>query len=519
MSSLNQFPFEVLYKIASHLETNDQRTCLTVCKAWYRPLLETLYNLVQIKDLRSFRSFLVNITHHRHQPNFYVKKLEMPYMTSDWELSERAMMFTEFELLARHCIYLTEISFIENGYWRWMARLDFTKYWLRLTKLPLSFGSKDSFIVFQGMADRITSLELRADFPSPLSVLDLIPQILNLQTLYIHDRVMTLNMLQLQKLDHIENLTLLTNVISSEDYSLRSPTKLKTFACAIDDPNSSWFSIFKSYYQDIDTLTVHCQTDNNNTEDCLLKILESVLDTTHATKIQQVKTSFYDTHDFRLTVESVIMDIIYDYTIRDRRGIPSVISFDIKYYDASVFVYPRNSFESIFSRNDTQQHVFKVTKSWLDDEKKNDEIKFLDNIINDPIHLQLTHLSITRVTHCLGPTPPFYLDILLHQYPRLESFSFSVSKKININRKRLGRPEYIEGAEIMINDPTTCFHPIRILKIKSSKINRSVFHFLFKSCTRLKKLYLHDCYFKDDETIIAIEYFCLRHGVELIIIK
>lgn len=336
---------------------------------------------------------------------------------------------------------------------------------------------------------------------------------------------MSLRISHLQQLDHVENLTLITKLIPPEDDLQRPlpPMRLKTFACAIDDPNSAWFSVFKSYYKDIDKLTVHCLTDKSSTEDALLKMIGAILDTTHATRIQQIKASFHDIHDFRLTVESVIMDIIYDYTIWDRRGIPLIIEFDIKYYDASVFVYPRNSFESTFSRSDKAHHRFKMIRSWSDDEKEKDEIGFLASLMNEPIHLQLNQLTITRVTHCLGPTPVFHLDLLLHQFPQLEYFSFTASKRNNINKKRLGRPEPMEGAEMLISKDTVTanrrFHPLQVLKMKSTKINRSVYHYLFKSCTRLRKLYLDNCYFKDDETVIAIEYFCLKHGVELIIIN
>lgn len=530
MSSQKQYPFEVLYTIASNLEKKDQLSFLTVCKAWYRPLLESLYNQVEIDNLKTFRSFLVSITHHRHLPNLHVKKLKLPSTTGtyDWELNERCMTFTEFELLARHCINLTEISFFGNGYWAWMNQLDLSRLWLRLTKLPLSFGAQDSYHVFRSMAARLVSLELGMSFPAPFNVMDLLPLMNNLRTIYIHDRKMAIDLSCLQNIKQVQNLTLMTNVAPSYYDLLPIQHNLKVFTCTIDDPNSNWFSVLKALYKDIDAVSIYLIVDKHNTGDNLLKMVGAILDMIHVTNIQQVRTLFPNTDDFSLAVESAIMDTVYDYTIWDEHGFTSSISLEIKFYDHSGFIFSHNSFESIFSRERIQEHVFKIATSRPNDNNGNYEVDFLVDIIKAPINLQLKQLVITMATSLyytrlpeIKDTRLIFLDTILDHFPHLDTFTLVVDiKEVNPNKKSKPWIDFVNYTELTIrNIPSRKPHPfIRVLNIRSAKINRSVYHYLFKSCRYLSKLHLTDCYFNDDETVIALEYLCLQNHVELIII-
>lgn len=530
MSSLKQYPFEVLFAIASNLEKKDQLSFLTVCKAWYRPLLESLYNQVEIDNLKTFRSFLVSITHHRHFPNLYVKKLKLPSTTgiNDWDQNERCVTFTEFELLARHCTNLTELSFFGNGYWAWMNKLDLSKMWLRLTKLPLSFGVKDSYYVFQSMATRLVSLELGINFSAPLYVMDLLPLMNNLQTVYIHDRKLLIDLACLKNMKHLRNLTLLTKVAPNHyDTHLAQPD-LKIFTCAIDDPNSTWFAILRTLYKNVDNVSLYLVVDQHNTGDKLLRMVGAVLDMIHVTNIQQVKTFFPNIDDFALAVESVIMDTVYDYTIWDKSGVLSTINLDVKYFDHSGFVFSHNSFESVFSRQNVQEHVFKLATSRPDDNHRNYEVDFLVDIIKSPINLQLKKLSMTIATSLyytrlpeIRDTRLVFLDTILDHFPNLDSFTLTVDvKEVNPDSK----PKIWNGrancTELTISKllPKKSHSFIHVLNIQSVKINRSVYHYLFKFCRYLWKLHLTDCYFNDDETIIALEYLCLQNHVELVIV-
>ncbi|KAI7866481.1 uncharacterized protein EV154DRAFT_488545 [Mucor mucedo] len=527
MSSLKQYPFEVLFAIASNLEKKDQLTFLTVCKAWYRPLLESIYNQVEIDNLKTFRSFLVSITHHRHLPNLYVRKLKLPSTTGiyEWDQNERSMTFTEFELLARHCTNLTEISFFGNGYWAWMNKLDLSKLWLRLTKLPLSFGVQDSYHVFQSMATRLVSFELGMNFPGPFYVMNLLPLMNNLQTIYIHDRKLSMDLSCLKNIKYLRNLTLLTNV-SPNKYDIHPvQPNLKTLTCAIDDPNSNWFPILKALYKNIICVSIYLIVDKHNTGDKLLRMIGAVLDMIHDTNIQQVKTFFPNIDDFALAVESAIMDTVYDYTIWDKSGTLSTINLDIRYFDHSGFVFSHNSFESVFSRQNVQEHVFKLATSRPDDSNCNYEVDFLVDIIKPPINLQLKKLSVTIATSLYHTRLPeikdtrlFYLDTTLDHFPYLDSFTLIVDvKEVNPNSKSKIWTDRVNCTELTISNfrlrkPHSFIH---FLTIQSAKINRSVYHYLFKFCRYLWKLHLVDCHFSDDETVIALEYLCLQNHVEL----
>jgi hypothetical protein len=138
MLSLQQLPFEVLLAITKHLEQQDKYTCLALCKAIYQPSLESLYQHVEIMTLAKFRFFLVSITHHRHQPNLHVKRLDLTL--NEWYNNDgkqqRSMTFTEFELLARYLPNLTQILFYGYENWRFMSKLDLKKYWPHLSKIP-----------------------------------------------------------------------------------------------------------------------------------------------------------------------------------------------------------------------------------------------------------------------------------------------------------------------------------------------------------------------------------------------
>jgi hypothetical protein len=549
MHSLQDLPFEVVQKIVENIDRKYKLHSLILCKSFYQPCLESLYHHVTITHLDQFRSFLLAITHHRHQPNLHVKRLDLD-ISDLWSLNyvipesyERPMMFTEFELLARHCINLTQLHFPNSMFrcWKFLQELDLQKFWPRLVKLPPLIHYNSSFQVYQDMANRLVQLDISGPFRISINLEKLIPHMRNLETVIINDMQVTLDTNFVYHLSnthpHLRHLNLWTTLKTASNSSSIDTTTaaLKTLICEIDRLDSTWFSLFNTIYRNTDSLTMTVRAPGREEE-----IIAPILYTIQSTNIKQLKSIFRNLKDFASFAENLVLETVYGYDVWDQSS-SSTISLNLNYQDYLHRL--RNKLVSQFSRrkNKIATHEFTLDCE-VDKEIDYNPITYLSkHILKKPIHLQLTRMTLTRNyklhANMLGDSRKYcytrsvFLDSALDYFPNLEYLTIAFDLETEDSPLKIGwtiipLPKYnvdfnFQKVTLSSNKPAIIpqHYSLRYLKIKSSTIDRSVYYYLFKKCPNLSILCIQDCRLKDDETLIALEYLCLEHNVELLYFK
>lgn len=561
MHSLQDLPFEIVQNIIDHLDSKDKLGCTTLCKSLYQASLESLYQHVTISTLDQFRLFLRSITHHPHNPNIHVKRLCITignwihndtydyYSTME---ERRPMMFTEFELLARFCVNLQHLYFpyYVGDYWRFMQELDLQHFWLKLSDIPALRDFQSGVLVYQYMASRLVKLDLRGPFKEPINLKNLLPQMHNLEVIRIIDKGITLDMDIMHQINNsvprLEELELRTRFTTGTNKAIspRRATTVKTLHCDIDHIDSDWFPLIKTLYKNINLLSIGFKGKHNDA-DHLFSMIPRVQDIIQSTNIQFVKCIYSHIEDMANFAENFILETVYGYDVMNLSSTSSssssTVALELDYVDFTNSREYTDLFTSQFSKGGqtSPQHEFTL-KCGVDKEYNYNAVNLLRNVLDQPIHLQVTRLVLNRrytlisTGFCLGneASYPVYLDLLLDYFPNLQSLSiqFDVTKVDGRYRRRNGRilppaeydahQKYSKLTLLDDNNNKRTMAPkqlhLQYLKIKSTGINRAVYPYLFKKCPNLSTLCIHDCRLKDEETVVALEYLCLMHNVELL---
>lgn len=530
MSTFDIFPFEVLQKIACQLNKKDKLSSLVACSALYPAMLESLYKNVVISDMVSFRYFLSSIAHHRHQPNFSVRTLSLLMNNNDIEYGTRIMTLTEFELLARYCANLVELFFYENEYWKLMNELDFTMSWPRLNKIPASQGTTESFQVYSKLKNQLVDISLCGIFEPKHNIMELVSPSERVQQFMIDDRRISLRVNNIRQVHacytQLRSLVLCTKLVGpvdDGDLAILPLKSLESLRCTIDHPNSNWFSLLKLWYKDIKFLYLHCITEYRDRPIKSINMVESILDVLHTTNIQQLQFSFVNVQQYVLLAESIMMETTYDFIMMN---IPTAISLNFRYTDMDLRNRQSNKLQCTLSKYQPLQ-VFNMHYSLENHREQYNEVRFLSELIKTPVNNQLCHLNLTRIVTLYAdpiteePTRPLHINSILDHFPNLRSLTFTllIQKR---NTKKLKNPTYNDSSDLAIvtlSDAkmSSLHHHFRCLKIVSTKVDRAIYHYLFRKCPKLSTLILESCLSHDDETHLALEYLCLEHDVDLII--
>ncbi|KAI9472137.1 MAG: hypothetical protein EXX96DRAFT_582990 [Benjaminiella poitrasii] len=135
-------PFEILLSIFSHMAAKDKYQCLCVDRKWHQPALTSIYSDVRLLSFRSFRSFLNAVAYSPQNAGRYVKRIALLFKPKQYRcriVTNKLTLF-EFESLARFCPNVQELEFViddDDDYYKLLCKVDLTRHWLRLSKLPL----------------------------------------------------------------------------------------------------------------------------------------------------------------------------------------------------------------------------------------------------------------------------------------------------------------------------------------------------------------------------------------------
>jgi hypothetical protein len=446
----------------------------------------------------------------------------------------RAMTFTEFELLARYCVNLSELYFFNIGYWRFMTEIDFTKQWLKLVKIPEFIGWRDNFEVYQQLKDRLVDISLRSLCEPQFRVMDLVNNSERVQSLAFEDSNLTLStkdLLQMHKCySQLKTLVLYTKLLKEEMDDDIEPvtTSLRSLSCTVDSPHSPWFSLFETWYKDIDSLRLRCNLEAEARSINWFVMVESILDILHSSNIQQLQFTFYNSEELKFIAEHAITETVYDDIICDTTP---TISMNFDYADADDNNLKKaNKLQCSISKKSSLRE-FDMRYN-LGHEEGWSEIDFLKKLMKNPIRYQLTHLSLTRIiTRGTHPdaykykTPrPLHLDSVLDYFPNLHSLKFTLEKEeqcyFGANKPPKNKDDsYLATVTLGDKNISSLHGRLQCLQVVSTTIDPSVYQYLFRKCPHLSSLILKNSRIRDDETLLALEYLCLENNVELIMIK
>lgn len=540
-------PYEVLLQIVTFLDTADKITCLKVCTAWYRPTLESLYSNAQFYSLCKLRKFINMIAHHPLTPGIYVRRLRLFNATRNTR-QERPMIFTEFELLTRYCINLNELYFNEPWYWYCLLQLDWSCTWLNLHKLPAVYSlSYITRTLYPKLGDRLTEFHVqrRPEFDVMVHLLSTMP---NIQSIILGGTIWNLTTTELQRIHlaaprarilktmfrvphfthHQLSISKYTNNNSLLDY----------LHCHIDHPNSGWFSIIPNMYYNVHTLLLQLIDHNSRRmgEEDILSVasFESAVNMIKHIDVQQLEIML-KSHDLKNHVEDMILSLVYEYNLMEP-AIISTVSFVLEYSDEQYLGGNGNRFHKQWSLKSTSTRSFSKSRHGIqkyvhheftmnfDISEKLDcnEMDALKGFITDPINLSVTMLTMTReINHSsLARKMPYliYFDSLLDHFQNLEFLSLGCIVGHSQFRAIMEhQTKYMQlSVSSMAMANRNIYSSFRSLTVRSVKINRSLYQYLFKKCPNISTLKIINCKL-DEETTLVLEYLCLQHNVLLCI--
>lgn len=542
-----KLPYEVLLQIVAFLDITDKIACLTVCRAWYRPTLEAVYNNAQFHSIGKLRKFINVIAHHPHTPGIYVKRLRLINTAQARNRRIRPMIFTEFELLARYCINLNEFYFNEPKYWCWLVQLNWSSTWLNLGKLP-AINSLDYMTrtLYPKLADRLTEFHTQRlpKFDVMVQLLSVMPKIQSIVLGGINWNLTT-NELQRLHLAAPQAKKLITMFYvppsTHQTFSLtechHASSLLDHLQCRIDHPDSGWFPIIQNMYYNVHTLFLQLVDQYNyarGDESQSVLIFESAVNLIKHIRVQHLEISLRS-HDLKNYVEDMIMSLMYEYTLIDPT-IHSTVSLELDYFDKQ-YCYGGNGdryhkqklFKSLSTRSVSNgrhgiqnyvHHAFTINFD-IPEELDYNEMNAIKGFITHPIHLSVTRLAMTReiTRQSLSRKTPYfiYLDLLLAYFQNLESFSLGCIIDSYHLRPLEHQTNYMQlSVSSMSTSDQNKYVSFRSLTVKSIKINRSLYQYLFKKCPNISILKIVDCKL-DEETALVLEYLCLQHNVLLCI--
>lgn len=525
-------PFEVARLISRHISTKDTLECLLVCKSWYRPMFESLFNSVTIKTCRSFRAFLYVIAHHELTPGKFVKKMEL-YME---DFRERPVTFTEFELLSRYCHNLRELMFFYIQYWDYMNDLDLSITWLHLRKVPVS-RNRASLEVCCKLKDRLEQVALDApDWSILLPFLSsstpcsrLLKMDVDAYSLFLTaDTVRSIHrcaplVQELSLMACMENINDSPPSLPLVDKRMNHVQELK---CLIHHPDSAWFPVIKSTYYDIDKLAMVISdmppqhvgyTARHYTK---FEIVRSLIDLIKNTTIRELEMDFKFVDDISF-LQAATATLLYDQC----NDLTMTMPVSVK----ASFVMPgdfdsHHQFFAKLTTTETPEQEKRVRHQLryrfigeLDEDNDEQDVSELDLLaytLIRPINKLVAELILD-----IGFGDNFLWSYYVVTKKRCVCFDQVLSYFINLESLALSSSlfEFCGGVVkfTVSNTVKNIKHKsLKALTVKNAFIDKCVYQFLFKNCTQLSTLTLVDCRI-DDETTLILECLSLESDVLL----
>ncbi|KAI8640650.1 hypothetical protein BD408DRAFT_444984 [Parasitella parasitica] len=486
-------------------------------------MFESLYNSVVIRTCRSFRVFLYIIAHHELTPGKFVKKLEL-YIE---DFNERPVTSTEFELLSRYCVNLNILMFFHTKYWRCMNELDLTNIWPHLRIVPIS-RNRVSFDVCNRIKDRLEEVAFFAQDEYILTFMSTpCPKLLKME---IATRHLLLTIDIVRSLHNcaplVQDFCLMACMENITDSSFSIPlvdnsnNHVQHLKCLIHHPDSAWFSIIKSTYHSIDTLTLIIsntpprQSGYTSRPYTKFEIVRSIMDLIKSTGIRELEMDFKFIADISF-MQAATATLLYNHcdkilnksipvSVRASFNIPGNFDrfhgFKLKTFKSSEKAKTKYEIEYRFIREFNENYDHSVS-----------ELNMLEYTIIRPINKLVLHLTMEIGAVCefsgsniMTKKRHVHFDQILNYFSNLESLTVA------------SHLYEFSGRNLILSTTTKKAdnNSLKYLAIQNISIDKRIFLFLFKHCTALSKLTLTDCQI-DDVTTLALECLALESDVLL----
>ncbi|OBZ80707.1 hypothetical protein A0J61_11245 [Choanephora cucurbitarum] len=253
-----------------------------------------------------------------------------------------------------------------------------------------------------------------------------------------------------------------------------------------------------------------------------MECLDSIFDLVKHTSIQHLNVHVRHPYDHSF-IENYTLGLLYAFSVLDSQSIPS-LSIYFRYFDWTDYTLTESNYliREIPEALDSSSTVYKATSHHtlsfefgIGEEYDFNEMNVLSTWLTKPINFLVTHLTLERQirdTNYAGKACPLFLDSVLAHFPQLISLTYSREIKL---RKGIDNADLALLTLLDRHDNTKHEH-IRYLHIKNVKIDRYVYRHLFRQCPHIVKIELVNCDL-DEETVLALEYYCLSNDVTLIL--
>ncbi|CEG79342.1 hypothetical protein RMATCC62417_13825 [Rhizopus microsporus] len=555
-----KLPSEIIKSIALYLNKVDRLSCLTLCKAWYKTLINLIYEDVTFKTLKSFRIFLHTITHHSNvlRPGRAVRTIQMNIDSMDeCNFGEKEMVFTEFELLARHCPFVTQLTFRFPHYWRFLHELDLDHHWLYLSKLSDSDGSGKSRKTMVSLGHRLTTYGIDTSLSLSsygitrehiLQDISMLPSLkaIRLKSKYFH--------LYIQDIVHIfrehpqlEELSLWVKMKTAPDtddiptYSNKEQ-HIHTLGCLIDNTQHPWIPFIKRNFSYIDTLAFQVAYQRNQegivqpmSDRTKADILDSILGLFH----NEYMASSQDTHKLsvrRLHINlgkagglllAIYMSSIIYMTSAAYVHFTISTSLHINFIHDFFEHMPMANSETEFLPLQSQvHHSFNIVHPFDPMDNNQGLIEHL-KLATESLTYYITELTIKETRKYMATFSLGFqcLDTILEHFTYLKTLTFVLSNTYLFDDSDNSSSSLGEIDEVTYVGEVTLSHldasthikhdTLTSLTVKEGKMNTKVFSYLFNKCPHLSSLSIRK-YGYDEESLLILECLCLENNVNLV---
>ncbi|KAG1397938.1 hypothetical protein G6F60_008686 [Rhizopus arrhizus] len=558
---MDQLPYEVIKQISLFLNKSDRVKCLTICKAWYKTLLDLIYADVKFIKLASFRQFLYYITHHSSKLKLGVKvrtvKFKIDFNT-EYNQKQKKLVFTEFELLARHCPNVTELKFDSIIFWQFLVLLNFDFYWNNLKKLPDFNGGLISRKVLDRLSDRLTTYGINTPLVLESVEKDEIIEDLSkqkkLQSIKIIHLATSFTIKDVSRIirEHKELESLLlwirvkkearqeddVNEGLEEDTDINKEQHyLKILGCIIDCRNHPWITYIRNNFTALDTLSFKVNLPairHDGTGSAIARqitravILDDILDLFYSPNRLGSNSGNGDKSNrtlcpYKLNLKKLMIDF-------DAAGLAFLDNYltslvcmtahlyEIRTTTASICVdfveegqYSDVAMSSITEFLPMQRihHAFSIYFP-CDISASITQKMFRLKHTTEPIVSFITELTIrdTRKDANSDLVRYHYIDIILDHFTRLDTLEYVLTEPFKNYKAETYRNE-IDYKEANVN---TKHYALKHLIIKGGMMAIRAFPYILNKCPNLSTVSIN-MHKYDEESALIFSYLCLERGI------
>ncbi|CAO3703224.1 unnamed protein product [Rhizopus stolonifer] len=549
-SEMDGLPYEIIKNIVLSLDNQDQLRCLTLCKTWYKTVLDIIHVDVAFKKLVYFRQFLHSITHHYkgQLPGINVKTiyLNIDY-NSDENLREKRMNFTEFELLARHCPKVTELKFNQSYYWKFLLQLDFCTHWQYLNRIPDIDSGPISRAVILMMGKRLVryGIDMVGSIHemSKKTVMEDIQLCGDLRSIKIKSNSTRFRIRDvtdmIKRSKNIEQFELLTKVdkddtsTDDEQYSreviAEGLKNLKYLTCLIDVQNHPMLEYIRDHINNLERISFQVKVQRPVGEDGMNLTIAEI---TRAVILDEILDLFYcpakrdsqkkaecklQTKQLRIDVGETsfaFLDNLFTSLVCMTSHLYETYSTTVAIYIdyiQDVDQYVSSYSDTTFHPTHIVRHDFHV-KYPFDLEFDGVDVFSKIQRSSQPIvsFIDMVSINLTIKEPILKDAQFHTFDLVLEHFKNVKTLHFTCKNLISTGKHSTERDFYT--LDCTADKKNTIHTELKHLTVKGGNMSGLCIAYLFRRCPNLATLSI-DRNKYDQHDLLIIDYICLQRNI------